>query len=66
MVMICIENMSDDTYRALEARAKLHSRSVEAEVCAILESAIRLEPRIGMGDALAALGGKIRLIKGDL
>lgn len=60
-----VRNIPDEIHNALKVRAKLHNRSTEAEVRAILEEAIRPESRIGMGDALASLGRKIGLSNDD-
>ena len=59
MTMFSIENLPDDIYLALKARAELHGRSVEGEILAILDVALRPEPQMGMGDALVSLGRKI-------
>ena len=55
----------DDTYHTLKERAELHGRRLESEVPAILEGAIRPDPRMGMGDALTSLGRKIGLKNDD-
>jgi plasmid stability protein len=65
MTVISIGNLPDDIYCALKERAELNGRSMEAEVLAILEDAIRPEPRMGMGDALASLGRKIGIKNDD-
>lgn len=66
MAMISIANLPDDICSVLKARADLHGRTVEAEVLAILERAIRQEPVMGMGDGLTSLGRKIGLKNDDL
>jgi antitoxin FitA len=65
MAMLTIRNLPDDVHRALRVRAAQHGRSTEAEVREILESAVKPEARIRMGDALAALGRKIGLTNQD-
>jgi plasmid stability protein len=55
MPAIVVRNISAEAHRALRVRARKHGRSTEAEVRAILEGAVRREPRIGLGSALAAL-----------
>lgn len=65
MAMMTVRNIPDEIHNALKVRAKLHNRSTEAEVRAILEEAIRPESRICMGDALASLGRKIGLTNDD-
>lgn len=40
MAAITIRGLSDETHRALKARAAAHTRSTEAEVRAILDAAV--------------------------
>lgn len=54
MPAITVRNLSAETHRALKARAAAHGRSTEAEVRAILDSAVA--PRIGLGSLLAEIG----------
>lgn len=54
MSAITVRNLSAETHRALKARAIAHGRSTEAEVRAILDSAVA--PRIGLGTLLADIG----------
>ncbi len=56
MVSINIRNLPDETFRALSVRATSHGRSVEAEVMAIVESAVRPENRVKLGTLLAEIG----------
>lgn len=49
-----IRNLPDEVHRALKARAKVHERSMEAEVRTILEDVLR--PPVGLGSMLAAIG----------
>lgn len=65
MAMLTVRNLPDDVHRALRVRAAQHGRSTEAEVREILESAVKPEARIRMGEALAALGRKIGLTDQD-
>ena len=55
MSAILVHNISAETRRALKARAKLHGRSTEAEIRAILEGIARPASRVKVGSALAAL-----------
>ena len=66
MAMLTVRNLPDDVHRALRVRAALHGRSTEAEVREILESAVKPESRVRVGDALAALGGTIGLTNEDV
>ncbi|MES2758496.1 MAG: plasmid stabilization protein [Pseudomonadota bacterium] len=65
MAMLTIRNLPDDVHRALRVRAAQHGHSTEAEVRAILASAVKPEARVLMGDALAALGRDIGLTNKD-
>ena len=65
MAMLTVRNLPDDVHRALRVRAAQHGRSTEAEVREILESVVKPEARVRMGEALAALGRKIGLTDKD-
>ena len=65
MASLTVRNVPDDVHRALRVQAAQHGRSTEAEVRAILASAVKPEQRLLMGDALAALGRKIGLTDED-
>ena len=56
MSSVTIRNLPDETHRALRVRAATHGRSTEAEIRAILESAVRPEGRIKLGSLLADIG----------
>ena len=55
MPAIVVRKISSATHRALRARARQNGRSTEAEIRAILDSAVRPAARVGLGSALAAL-----------
>ncbi|MCW0181583.1 MAG: plasmid stabilization protein [Zavarzinia sp.] len=59
MSAVTIRNLSEETHRALKARAAAHGRSTEAEIRAILENAVRPPERVKLGTALAAFGGEL-------
>lgn len=61
MAVLTVRNVPDEVHRALRVRAATHGRSTEAEIRDILESAVKPEQRIRMGDALAALGRRVGL-----
>ncbi len=52
MASITIRKLSDETHRALRARAAEHGRSTEAEVRSILDAAVRPAGRTKIGSAL--------------
>ena len=56
MPSVTIRNLSEETHRALKARAAQHGRSTEAEMRAILETAVRPRARVRLGTLLAAIG----------
>lgn len=56
MSAITVRNLSDETHRALKARAAAHQRSTEAEVRAILDDAVASTDRPRLGTLLAAIG----------
>jgi plasmid stability protein len=55
----------DQVHRALRVRAAMHGRSTEAEVRDILESVVKPEQRLRMGDALAEAGRRLGLSNDD-
>lgn len=56
MAALTVRNLSDETHRALKARAAANHRSTEAEVRAILDAAVRPERNEPLGDFLARIG----------
>ncbi|WP_333608828.1 FitA-like ribbon-helix-helix domain-containing protein [Arsukibacterium sp.] len=66
MAMMTVRNIPDEVHNALKVRAKLHNRSAEAEVRAILEEVILPKSRIKLGDALSALSRDIGLTNEDV
>lgn len=58
MAAITIRNLSDETHRALKARAAAHGRSAEAEVRQILDDAVAGRVDIGFGTRLALLSAE--------
>jgi len=61
MAAITVRNISDETHRALKARAAQHGRSTEAEIRDILEKAAKPERRVKLGSLLADIGAQARL-----
>ena len=59
MASVTVRNLSDETHRALRVRAATHGRSTEAEIRAILESAVRPEGRVRLGTLLAEIGREV-------
>lgn len=65
MAMLTVRNLPDEVHRALRARAGQHGRSMEAEVRAILESAMAPEGRLKLGSLLADIGRQVRLTENE-
>lgn len=61
MAMLTARNLSEEVHRALRVRAAMHGRSAEAEVCAILENAVKPEGRVKPGSPLADIGRRANL-----
>ena len=55
MAAITIRNLSEETHRALRARARANGRSTEAEVRTILDDAVYPAERIKLGSTLVEL-----------
>lgn len=66
MAAVSIRNLSDETHRALKARAARHGRSTEAEIRHILETAVRPPDAVGFGTRLAEIGRRAGLRDDDL
>lgn len=66
MAMLTVRNLPDEVHRALRVRAAQNGRSTEAEVREILQAAVKPEPHLRMGQALAALGRQIGLTREEL
>lgn len=65
MAVLTVRKVSDEIHRALRLRAAKHGRSTEAEVRHILESAVKPQKRLRMGEALSSLGRKLGLKNED-
>jgi antitoxin FitA len=65
MATMTVRNLPDEVHRALRLRATSHGRSTEAEVRDILESAVKPQARLRMGDALKDLGQRLGLSNED-
>jgi len=73
MAQLVVRNLDDDVKQALQARARRHRRSLEAEIRDILRDAAKAEkrPAGGLGSDIAALfkghgfkEGEIRELRG--
>ena len=59
MAAITIRNLSEETHRALKARAATHGRSTEAEVRQILDEAVSPRVDIGFGARIALISAEV-------
>lgn len=59
MAAITIRNLSEETHRALKARASEHGRSTEAEVRAILDESVSPADRAGLGSRVSGIAGEV-------
>lgn len=66
MAILTVRNAPDDVHRSLRAQAARNGRSTEAEVREILAPAVKPVDRLGMGDALAAIGRQAGLSNEDV
>lgn len=65
MATVTVRNLPDEVHRALRVRAAQHGRSTEAEIRAILETAVRPRERLQMGTALSELGRRVGFTDDD-
>ncbi len=65
MRSVTVRNVPDEVHRAIRVRAAQHGRSIEAELRAILEAAVRPQNRLKLGSMLAAAGRKVGLTEED-
>lgn len=58
MAAMTIRNLSEETHRALKARAKAYGRITEAEVRSILDAAVAADADAGLGTKIAQLAAE--------
>ena len=61
MAMLIVRNIPDAVHRALRVRAGRQGHSMEAEVRAILETAVSPAGRVKLGSLLADMGRQAKL-----
>lgn len=66
MAAITVRNLSDETHRALKARALNHGRSTEAEVRAILNDSVLDTRTRGLGTRIARASAEVGGFELDL
>lgn len=62
MAVLTVRNVPDEVHRALRLRAAQHGRSTEAEVRAILESAVKPEGPVRLGTLMYEIVVRPRLL----
>ena len=65
MPSVTVRNVPDEVHRAIRLRAAQHSRTLEAEMRTILESAVKPQGRVMLGSMLAEIGRKVGLTEGN-
>lgn len=66
MAAVTIRNLSEETHRALKARANRNNRSTEAEIRAILEAAALPKGRLKLGTAISELAKRNGVTEADV
>lgn len=66
MSTLTIRNLDINVRRAIQARARLHGHSMEAEARLILSSVALPEGRQRLGDAMAQIGRKFGITDKDV
>ncbi len=66
MPVLTIDDLSDAVLGALRQRAVRHGRSLEAEVRAILEAAVRTESPSNLGSLLTAIGREAQITDAEV
>ncbi len=66
MPSITIRNLSDETHRALKARALAAGRSTEAEVRLILDQVANPPQRVHLGSLLSGIGREVGGVNLDI
>jgi plasmid stability protein len=60
MPILTLRNLPEEVHRALRVRAAQHGRSIEAEVRAILEDAVKPEGHVRLGSLLTDIGRRAK------
>ena len=61
MKAVTIRNVPEEVHRAIRVRAAQNGRTLQAEMCEILATAVKPEGRVKLGDLLAGIGRKVKL-----
>lgn len=66
IAILTVRNVPDDVHRALRLRAAQHGQSTEAEVRAILASAVKPEGRVKLGSLLSEISRRAGVTNADV
>lgn len=66
MKAVTIRNVPEEVHRAIRVRAAQNDRTLQAEMCEILATAVKPEGRVKLGDLLADIGRKVRLTEEEM
>ena len=58
---VTVRDVPEEVHRAIRVRAAQHGRSLQAEMLAIFEQAVKPEGRVKLGDLLENIGHKVKL-----
>ncbi len=61
MRAVTIRNVPEEAHRAIRVRAAQNGRTMQAEMCETLATAVKPEGRVKLGDLLADIGRKVKL-----
>ena len=63
---ITVRGVPEKVHRAIRIRAVQHGRSLQAEILAIFEEAVKPEGRVKLGDLLGEIGREVQLTDEEL
>lgn len=58
---VTVRDVPEEVHRAIRVRAAQHGRSLQAEMLAIFEQAVKPEGRVKLGNLLGEIGREVRL-----
>lgn len=58
---ITVREVPEEVHRAIRVRAAQHGRSLQAEILAIFEQAVKPEGRVMLGNLLSEIGREVKL-----
>lgn len=58
---VTVRDVPEEVHRAIRVRAAQHGRSLQAEMLAIFEQAVKPEGRIKLGNLLGEIGREVKL-----